>query len=80
MKKLLIIAMIIMAVLAPIRTEEAAPEWTYTLNGPQVNYTVGQRVIQNGRIFECIKWDASDMGVIVPPEANPDWWTEVQEQ
>lgn len=79
MKKLLIIAMIIMAVLAPIRTEEAAPEWSYTLNGPQVNYTVGQRVIQNGRIFECIKWDASDMGVIVPPEANPEWWEEVNQ-
>ena len=78
MKKLLIIAMIIMAVLAPIRTEEAAPEWTYTLNGPQVNYTVGQRVIQNGRIFECIKWDAASMAVIVPPEANPEWWTEVE--
>ena len=78
MKKQLIIAMIIMAVLAPIRTEKTVPEWTYTLNGPQVNYTVGQRVSQNGRIFECIKWDASDMGVIVPPEANPDWWAEVQ--
>lgn len=78
MKKLLIIAMIIMAVLAPIRTEKTVPEWTYTLNGPQVNYTVGQRVSQDGRIFECIKWDASDMGVIVPPEANPDWWAVVE--
>ena len=77
MKKLLIIAMMIMAVLAPIRTEKTVPEWTYTLNGLQVNYTVGQRVSQNGRIFECIKWDASDMGVIVPPEANQDWWTEI---
>ena len=78
MKKMLIIAMIIMAVLAPIRTEKTVPEWTYTLNGTQVNYTVGQQVSQNGRIFKCIKWDASDMGVIVPPEANPDWWAEVQ--
>ncbi|QUA53763.1 hypothetical protein [Aristaeella lactis] len=77
MKKFLIIAMIIMAVLAPIRTEKTVPEWTYTLNGPQVNYTVGQRVSQDGRIFECIKWDASDMGVIVPPEANQEWWAEV---
>ena len=77
MKKLIIIAMMIMAVLAPIRTEKTVPEWTYTLNGPQVNYTVGQRVSQDGRIFECIKWDASDMGVIVPPEANQEWWAEV---
>lgn len=77
MKKFFIIAMMIMAVLAPIRTEKTVQEWTYTLNGPQVNYTVGQRVSQNGRIFECIKWEASDMGVIIPPEANPDWWTEI---
>ena len=79
MKKLLTIAMIIMAILPMNRTQETVPEWTYTLNGPQVNYTVGQRVSQNGRIFECIKWDASEMGVIIPPEANPDWWEEVNQ-
>ena len=80
MKKFFIIAMMIMAVLAPIRTEEAEPEWSYTLNGPQVNYTEGQRVTRNGRLFECRQWDAASMAVIVPPEANPDWWAEVQGQ
>ena len=62
------------------RTEEAAPEWSYTLNGPQVNYTEGQRVTRNGRLFECRQWDAASMAVIVPPEANPEWWAEVQGQ
>ena len=57
----------------------APQEWTYTLNGPQVNYEIGQRVTWNGRTYECIKWDASDMGVIIPPEANPEWWAEVEE-
>lgn len=80
MKKMFIIAMTIMAVLAQIRTEEAAPEWSYTLNGPQVNYTEGQRVTRNGRLFECRQWDAASMAVIVPPEANPEWWAEVQGQ
>lgn len=80
MKKFFIIAMMIMAVLAQIRTEEAAPEWSYTLNGPQVNYTEGQRVTRNGRLFECRQWDAASMAVIVPPEANPEWWAEVQGQ
>ena len=80
MKKMFIIAMMIMAVLAPIRTEEAATEWSYTLNGPQVNYTEGQRVTRNGRLFECRQWDAASMAVIVPPEANPEWWAEVQGQ
>ena len=78
MKKFFIIARMIMAVLTPIRTEEAAPEWSYTLNGPQVNYTEGQRVTRNGRLFECRQWDAASMAVIVPPEANPEWWAEVQ--
>lgn len=80
MKKMFIIAMMIMAVLAPIRTEEAAPEWSYTLNGQQVNYTEGQRVTRNGRLFECRQWDAASMAVIVPPDANPEWWAEVQGQ
>lgn len=80
MKKFFIIAMMIMAVLAQIRTEEAAPEWSYTLNGPQVNYTEGQRVTRNGRLFECRQWEAASMAVIVPPEANPEWWAEVQGQ
>ena len=57
----------------------APQEWTSTLNGPQVNYEIGQRVTWNGRTYECIKWDASDMGVIIPPEANPEWWAEVEE-
>ena len=78
MKKFFIIAMMIMAVLAQIRTEEAAQEWSYTLNGPQVNYTEGQRVTRNGRLFECRQWNAASMAVIVPPEANPEWWAEVQ--
>lgn len=80
MKKFFIIAMMIMAVLAQIRTEEAAPEWSYTLNGPQVNYTEGQRVTRNGRLFECRQWEAASMAVIVPPEANQEWWAEVQGQ
>ena len=78
MKKFLttIAVIIMMSMMAGL---PAPKEWTYTLNGPQVNYTVGQRVTWNGRIYECIKWDASDMAVMVPPEANPNWWAEVEE-
>ena len=54
------------------------PEWQYTLNGQQINYEIGQEVEHNGRIYRCIKWDAEDMAIIVPPAANPDWWAEVE--
>ena len=54
-------------------------EWSYTMNGQQINYEIGEEVEWNGRIFRCTKWDAESMAVMVPPEANPDWWAEVQQ-
>lgn len=49
-------------------------EWTYTMMGAQINYTVGQRVENDGRIYECIQWDEGSPLVMVPPAANPAWW------
>ena len=55
-----------------------AREWEYTMMGAQVNYSIGERVTSSGRVYECRKWDGGSPLVIFPPEANPDWWTEVQ--
>ena len=55
-----------------------AREWEYTMMGAQVNYSIGERVTSGGRVYECRKWDEGSQLVIFPPEANPDWWTEVQ--
>ena len=52
-------------------------EWTYTLMGAQVNYSIGERVTSQGRVFECIQWDEGSPLVIFPPAANPAWWAEV---
>lgn len=54
-----------------------AEEWQYTRMGAQINYTVGQRVENDGRIYECIQWDEGSPLVMVPPAANPAWWAEV---
>lgn len=64
-------------VLAATLTPEAPKEWQYTRMGAQVNYTVGQRVENDGRIYECIQWDEGSPLVMVPPAANPAWWAEV---
>ena len=53
--------------------------WAYTQNGRQISYEIGEEVEWNGKIFRCKKWDAGSMAVMVPPEANPDWWAEVEE-
>lgn len=52
--------------------------WAYTQNGRQISYEIGEEVEWNGKIFRCEKWDDGSMAVMVPPEANPDWWAEVQ--
>ena len=80
MKKHVTAVVILICVLFAIICVTHWPErrrWTYTLNGRQVNYEIGEEVEWNGKTFRCIKWDASDMGVIIPPEANPDWWAEI---
>ena len=58
--------------------QDKMPEWQYTRMGAQINYTVGQRVENDGRIYECIQWDEGSQLVMVPPAANPAWWAEVQ--
>ena len=52
--------------------------WTYTQNAPQINYEIGEEVEWNGKIYRCMKWDAESPAVMVPPEANPYWWAEVE--
>ena len=53
-------------------------EWTYTMMGAQVNYSIGQRVTSAGKVYECKYWDEGSPLVVFPPAANPDWWAEVQ--
>ena len=53
-------------------------EWTYTVMGAQVNYSIGQRVTSAGKVYECKYWDEESPLVVFPPAANPDWWAEVQ--
>ena len=72
---ILVITMISAAIVSAIPT---AREWTYTLMGAQVNYSIGERVTNGGQIYECIQWDEGSPLVIVPPEANPAGWAEVQ--
>ena len=55
-----------------------AKEWTYTMMGAQVNYSIGQRVTSAGKVYECKYWDEGSPLVMFPPAANPDWWVEVQ--
>ena len=76
MKKFITIMLICAMV---ISTGGSIREWRCTMNGPQINYEIGEKVEWNGRIFRCTKWDAASMAVMVPPEANPDWWAEVQQ-
>lgn len=78
--------MIILVILLAITTisvtivtaKPTAREWTYTLMGAQVNYSIGERVTNDGRVYECRTWDAGSPLVIVPPSANPTWWAEVK--
>lgn len=56
----------------------APKEWTYTMMGAQVNYSIGQRVTSAGKVYECKYWDEGSQLVVFPPAANPDWWAEVQ--
>jgi len=73
---IIMICILAIAVAGSIRQQPR--EWTYTLMGAQVNYSVGERVTDRGQIFECIQWDESSPLVIVPPAANPAWWAEVE--
>ena len=82
MKKHVVAAIILICVLAVVVGVTHWPKrraWSYTMNGQQINYEIGEKVEWNGRIFRCTKWDAASMAVMVPPEANPDWWAEVQQ-
>lgn len=73
------IAVIILIVLIGlICMKPAVGEWSYTLMGAQVNYSIGDRVTHMGHVYECVEWDEGDPRVIFPPTANPDWWEEVQ--
>jgi len=73
----LLTVIFVICVLAAALTPEAPQEWQYTRMGAQINYTVGQRVENDGRIYECIQWDEGSPLVMVPPAANPAWWAEV---
>ena len=79
---LLIILVIILAItlisVTIVSAKPAAREWTYTLMGEQVNYSIGERVTNDGRVYECRTWDEGSPLVIVPPSANPTWWAEVK--
>lgn len=79
---ILIILVILLAItlvsVTIVSAKPAAREWTYTLMGAQVNYSIGERVTSDGREYECIEWDEGSQLVIVPPSANPAWWAEVQ--
>lgn len=66
-----LIALIVMICTVP-------KEWTYTMMGAQVNYSIGQRVTSAGKVYECKYWDEGSPLVMFPPAANPDWWAEVQ--
>ena len=86
MKKAFWIMMILIILLAitlisvtTISAKPTAREWTYTLMGAQVNYSIGERVTSDGREYECRTWDEGSPLVIVPPSANPAWWAEVQQ-
>ena len=73
------IALIVILFAVAVKYEYEHPkEWTYTLMGAQVNYSIGERVTNGGQIYECIQWDEGSQLVIFPPAANPDWWAEVQ--
>lgn len=74
----LLTVIFVICVLAAALTPEAPQEWQYTRMGAQINYTVGQRVENDGRIYECIQWDEGSQLVMVQPAANPAWWAEVQ--
>lgn len=79
---ILIILVILLAItlisVTIVSAKPTAREWTYTLMGAQVNYSIGERVTSDGRVYECRTWDEGSPLVIVPPEANPVWWAEVQ--
>lgn len=74
----IILAIAVMCCAAGETGEQDPEEWRFTMNGPQVSYEVGQRVEYQGRIYECVKWDAGSGAVMVPPAAYPDWWKEVE--
>lgn len=79
MKKVTAIIMICILAIAVAGSIQTQPrEWTYTLMGAQVNYSIGERVTNGGQIYECIQWDEGSPLVIFPPAANPAWWAEVQ--
>ena len=74
-------AIIMICILAAALAGSIRPqprEWTYTMMGAQVNYSIGESVTSQGRVFECIQWDEGSPLVIFPPAANPTWWAEVQ--
>ena len=71
-------AVFVICVIVAALTPDALSEWTYTLMGAQVNYSIGDRVTHMGHVYECVEWDEGDPRVIFPPTANPDWWAEVR--
>ena len=78
MKRATAIIMICVLAIAVAGSIRGPREWTYTLMGAQVNYSIGERVTDGGQTYECIQWDEGSPLVIVPPAANPAWWAEVQ--
>lgn len=78
-KVMIAIAVVMLIVLIVlIGMKPAIGEWSYTLMGAQVDYSIGDRVTHMGHVYECIEWDEGDPRVIFPPTANPAWWAEVQ--
>ncbi len=76
-KVMIVIAAVALIVLIVLNCT-VPKEWTYTVMGAQVDYSIGQRVTSAGKVYECKYWDEGSPLVVFPPAANPDWWAEVQ--